>query len=596
MSVQPTTRAAASNRWIRAALAAFVLASGASLLAQTEQKDKEKKPAPAPAHKTTPPPANKTNTPAPSGGQTYGHPGAPPPNTQSQHPTGNPPATPQAVHPTGNQPGYTPPARPTGNQPGYTPSGRPANGNQANPNDRPRPSYGSNPGGGRPGFTPGASAGNRPVYHGANGAEVHYRANGQPQMVRAHGMEITHSPSGVARAEYMRPDHSVIVTQGAHYGYVQRPFVVNNVSYVQRTYIVGGVTYGRFYRPYGYHGISLNLYVSSRYYAPGFYGWAYTPWARPVVYSFGWGPRPWFGFYAGYFAPYPTYAGPAYWLTDYMIAMTLQDAYQQQQAAAAVQANAQYNASYGATPGGQPALTPDVKQAIADEVHRQLDQERMEGQGGAAQSAPAFLADNATHVFVVANGLDVQSRSGECTLTEGDVLQMGAPPAPNSAVADLAVMASKGQDCRKGSVVSVAIADLQDMQNHMRETLDQGLAELQKGQGQNGIPALPSAVNRPPVDAPFVAAAPPPDPNIAAEVSQQAESASQAESEALSEAQASPADAGVATQSVSLGMTIDQVVGIMGQPQVKADLGAKKIYTYGNMKIIFMDGKVTDVQ
>jgi hypothetical protein len=98
------------------------------------------------------------------------------------------------------------------------------------------------------------------------------------------------------------------------------------------------------------------------------------------------------------------------------------------------------------------------------------------------------------------------------------------------------------------------------------------------------------------VDAPFVAAAPPPDPNIAAEVSQQAESASQAESEALSEAQASPADAGVATQSVSLGMTIDQVVGIMGQPQVKADLGAKKIYTYGNMKIIFMDGKVTDVQ
>jgi hypothetical protein len=431
---------------------------------------------------------------------------------------------------------------------------------------------------------------------------VHYRANGQPQMVRAHGMVITHSPSGVARAEFARPDHSVIVTQGAHYGYVQRPFAVGGVSYVQRTYVVGGVSYARVYRPYSYHGIGLNLYVSSHYYAPAYYGWAYSPWARPVVFSFGWGPQPWFGYYGGYFAPYPTYAGPAYWLTDYMVAMTLQDAYQQQQAAAAAQANAQYNAGYNAgaaaAPGGQPAMTPDVKQAIADEVHRQLDQERMESQGGApAQGGPAFLADNSTHVFVVANGLDVQSRWGECALTEGDVLQMAAPPPANAAMADLAVMASKGQDCRKGSVVSIAIADLQDMQNHMRETLDQGLAQLQKTQGQGGIPALPPAANRPPADAPFVASAPPPDPNIAAEVSQQAESAAQAESEVLDQAQqGGPSSAGASTQSVSLGMTIDQVVGIMGAPQVKADLGSKKIYTYGNMKIIFMDGKVSDVQ
>jgi hypothetical protein len=336
--------------------------------------------------------------------------------------------------------------------------------------------------------------------------------------------------------------------------------------------------------------------VSSHYYAPAFYGWAYTPWARPAVFSFGWGASPWFGYYGGYFAPYPAYAGPAYWLTDYMIAMSLQDSYNQQMqanAAAAAQANAGY------APGAQPALTPEVKQAIADEVHRQLDQERMESQaGGAPQAAaPAFLADNSTHVFVVGNGLDVQSSSGECSLTEGDVIQMTAPPPDNSATASLAVLASKGQDCGKGTMVTVAITDLQDMQNHMRETLDQGLAELQSQQGQGGIPAEPPAANRPPVQAAYAQAAPPPDPNIASEVSQQAESAVEAENEVLDQAQSpGPSAAAGATQSVSLGMTIDQVVGLLGQPTMVGDLGSKKIYSYGNMKIIFIDGKVTDIQ
>ena len=437
---------------------------------------------------------------------------------------------------------------------------------------------------------PGPAAGNRPVYRGPNGSEVRYRADGRPAEVHARGMVITHGPGGAARAEFVRRDGSVIVTRGGHWGYVQRPFVVGGVSYVQRTYVIGGVSRAYIYRPYFYHGLSLNIYVSSRYYAPAFYGWAYTPWVRPVVFSFGWGPSPWFGFYGGYFAPYPTYAGPAYWLTDYMIAMSLQDAYNQQMAAAAA---AQANASYTLPAGSQTALTPDVKQAIADEVHRQLDQERMESQGSAPQSSPAFLSDNASHVFVVSAGLDVQSGSGECSLTEGDVLQMAAPPAANAAMADLAVLGSKGQDCRKGTMVSVAIADLQDMQNHMRETLDQGLADLQAKQGQGGLPAVPPAAARPAAQAPYAAAAPPPDPNIASEVSQQAESAAQAENEVLSQAQSGPS---AAPQSVSLGMTIDQVVGMMGQPQMVGDLGSKKIYSYGNMKVIFIDGKVSDIQ
>jgi len=556
MPEQPGTRTPASSRWICAAIAALVLVSGAGLAAQEQkdkEKEKEKKPAPA-AHKA-PPPANKGNPPRPEGQPAY-------------HPA-TPPVHPETVHPN------TPPPRPPANL----------------PNEHPRPATAA--GGNRPAF----GGAPRPAYHGANGTEVRYHPDGHPAVVRTRGgMVITHGPGGMARTEFVRPDRTVIVTRGPRWGYVQRPFAVGGVSYVQRTYVIGGAPRVSIYRPYVFRGMSLNIYVSSHYYAPAFYGWAYTPWVRPVTFGFGWGPRPWFGFYAGYFAPYPVYAGPAYWLTDYMIAMSLQDAYNQQMqanAAAAAQANAGYPLP---ADGAQPALTPEVKQAIADEVHRQLDQERIESQAGAApQAAPAFLADNSTHVFVVGNPLDVQSMSGECGLTEGDVLQMTAPPPGNSATADLAVLASKGQDCAKGTLVTVAIADLQDMQNQMRETLDQGLAELQAKQGQGGIPAAPPAANRPPVEATYAQAAPPPDPSAASEVNQQAVSAVQAENEVLNQA-SGPSAAAAAPQSVSLGMTIDQVVAMMGQPSMVGDLGSKKIYSYGNMKVIFIDGKVTDIQ
>jgi hypothetical protein len=38
------------------------------------------------------------------------------------------------------------------------------------------------------------------------------------------------------------------------------------------------------------------------------------------------------------------------------------------------------------------------------------------------------------------------------------------------------------------------------------------------------------------------------------------------------------------------------VEAIMGKPGNVADLGSKKIYVYRDLKITFVDGKVTDVQ
>jgi hypothetical protein len=51
-----------------------------------------------------------------------------------------------------------------------------------------------------------------------------------------------------------------------------------------------------------------------------------------------------------------------------------------------------------------------------------------------------------------------------------------------------------------------------------------------------------------------------------------------------------------ATKTIALGQTEDEVVGILGPPQKKVNLGTKEIYIYPDMKVVFISGKVADVQ
>jgi len=48
--------------------------------------------------------------------------------------------------------------------------------------------------------------------------------------------------------------------------------------------------------------------------------------------------------------------------------------------------------------------------------------------------------------------------------------------------------------------------------------------------------------------------------------------------------------------SIEKGMTTDQVEAALGQPDKKVNLGIKQIYIYKDMKVIFLSGKVSDVQ
>jgi hypothetical protein len=147
------------------------------------------------------------------------------------------------------------------------------------------------------------------------------------------------------------------------------------------------------------------------------------------------------------------------------------------------------------------------------------------------------------------------------------------------------------------STVTVAIADLQDMHNHMREQVDDGLAELQSKQGKaGGLPAAPAGAAGAPVPAGFAAGAPPPDANAGSEIKQQSNEADAAEREASAAASGGPAPSAGTSVTIALGFTIDQVTAAMGNPTRIIDLGAKKIYTYPDMKVTFLNGKVADVE
>ncbi len=73
------------------------------------------------------------------------------------------------------------------------------------------------------------------------------------------------------------------------------------------------------------------------------------------------------------------------------------------------------------------------------------------------------------------------------------------------------------------------------------------------------------------------------------------EPADNAASTAAAPQKAAADPAAAPTKTIALGQTKDQVESLFGQPPKKATLGAKEIYYYPDMKVTFVDGKVSDV-
>ena len=427
------------------------------------------------------------------------------------------------------------------------------------------------------------------------------------------GMDIHHNLGGGRRVMVERADHSHLMYERGRPGYIGHPYMYHGHEFARRAYYYNGRAYNRFYNPYFYHGVHFEVYAPYRYYSVGFYGWAYHPWGVPVAYAWGWGPSPWYGYYGGYFSPYPVYASPSLWLTDYMISASLQAHYE-----AAVAAGPPPPLAADAAP-----LTPDVKQMVADEVQRQLALENSEAQMNAQGQAPdpassgiaRMLSDGQPHTFVAGSEVDVVDASGqECAVTDGDVLQLTAPPAPDAAEAQVMVMSSKGgKECHKRTIVSVPLEELQEMQNHMRETVDLGLADLQAKQGKSGLPAAPPSAMAAPTTAAFAADAPAPEPGGDKELAAQAQQADQSEAELTKAVASGPgaasadggplpapiergAPAAPASIDIQPGQTLAEVKAALGAPIRIVSLGTKTIYVYKDMKITFKLGKVSDIE
>jgi hypothetical protein len=222
-------------------------------------------------------------------------------------------------------------------------------------------------------------------------------------------------------------------------------------------------------------------------------------------------------------------SGPE-WLTDYVLTNSLSQGYQ-----------AQIDQSNGAPPpplGPVSApVTPDIQQEVAAEVQNQVNRESNEAKQVAqgqpldpADSSLGRILDGHPHALVAGADLEVQDQSGRtCALSPGDVVEVAKDQPENSAAAVLKVLSGKPQDCAKNDVVYILLADLQEIQNHMRVLIDAGLQAMQDNNGRPNFPRVPpSPVSQTP-QPPLAADPPPPEPNIATEIAVQAQEAEQAE-------------------------------------------------------------------
>ncbi|MGB9068417.1 MAG: hypothetical protein WCC21_07595, partial [Candidatus Acidiferrales bacterium] len=330
-----------------------------------------------------------------------------------------------------------------------------------------------------------------------NGAAARFDSHGHINTIHSGGMTINHGARGGRTIVSERGDHSRLVSYGHGRGYGERGYSRGGHEFRGRTYFAHGRYYARAYRGYYWHGYRYYGYVPGYYYNPGFYGWAYNPWGAAIAYNWAWGGAPWYGYSGYYFTPYATYPSAAFWLTDYLMAQNLQAAYEAQQDAANNQAAAANSAQAGGdNGGGQTQLTPEVKQAIADEVAAQIAAEKNQaanqGGGGGPDPAPAAL-DPAHRTFIVASTLSVQNSDGTgCSLTQGDVLRRIDDTADSNNSVSVRVVSAQRGDCSAGAQVPVAVDDLEEMNNHLREQIDDGMGQLARNQGKGGLPSGPA--------------------------------------------------------------------------------------------------------
>jgi len=343
---------------------------------------------------------------------------------------------------------------------------------------------------------------------------VSFDKRGKISSIHTATLDVHHGANGQRTIVSRRADGSKVVSTGMHSGYVERSAVANNRTYIQRTTVMNQRVYTSTFVANGHGSLVLAGFVPPVYFAPGFYGWAYYPWTAPIAFRWGWFGSPWYLGPNPYFVASSLYPSAAFWLTDYMIGETLATAYQLDHDSAMLDENADVADSYAAdmsvddsdSSSGQAEtiqaeettpITPEIKAAIAEEVKQELANDNAQSANPSQASfdvLPSVLR-TPNHVFVVSNDLDVTTTDQQlCGLQAGDMLQLISAAASDSSFAQLRVASSKRRDCPAGTVVSLSLPDLQEMQNNFQAQVESGLGLLRNEQGRDGLPGAPPDV------------------------------------------------------------------------------------------------------
>lgn len=360
----------------------------------------------------------------------------------------------------------------------------------------------------------------------SKGGNASFNPDGKVRSLRTDRIEINRGPRGERRIQAVRPDNSVVVASGHNRGYLERRGARKNQPYIQRTYVRGDSTFTREYSPYTYNGMSLERYTPQGLFSPALYDWAANPWPAPAGYQWG----TWYAANNSYFTALSAYQDATQLLADYIVAETMQAAYQEP-----AESSEPPLAAYAKI--DTPA-SPDVRKEIALEIRSQLELEKEDAlnpdQNVSAGELAAALNDP-QHLFVVSSSLVVTTHGETCGLSAGNVLQLTGPPPEGVQTAMLRVVSSKRMDCPASLVVAVALSDLQGMHNNMREQLYAGLDLLRTSQGTKGLPsAPPDAIVAPRQTE--AADLPPADADVRSMIESQVKEADKAEAEVIQSA------------------------------------------------------------
>lgn len=327
-------------------------------------------------------------------------------------------------------------------------------------------------------------------------------------------------------------------------------------GYSSRTYVQGGrVLYARVYRQHTYQRFGQSFAYESLVPAIGFstayYAWAARPWATPVDYHWRWDREPWHRAYGNDFTPYSNYNSLDEWLTDYVVAQNLRNAYDSWQAehapvsqepakqfppaegprpywetqddrrpyweeqpaeenppadeaqpaqpkAARKRASPKSTGSQGvaAAADSPPVLPGQVKAELNAQIKRQLA-ERQSPTTAQSQDLPDSLKPGHT-LFRVNAPLDVPSKvSGQlCSLRANDYIERTGDMDQNGLV-PVKVKVGGATDCAIGLTTQVAFNDLESMESEQQQALTDALVAASKNMGSGH--ALPQAPATTPV-------------------------------------------------------------------------------------------------